>query len=126
MMIIPGSPADRAGLKPGDIILKVNGEELATGLDLFSLIQRSYFMTLLEVDRGGRMVSVVLKKSPARELEAKPSLFSATPDHFSPLYWGAELGIIVTPPPDCPVYVEIKTPTFLSPLRRLLSQRVKR
>ncbi len=121
MMVIPGSPADRAGLKSGDIILRVNGEELLSGMELFPLIQRGYFMTLLEVDRGGRAVSVILKRSLAGKTGTDPLPAPAAPEYLSRLYRKAELGIIVAPPPDCPVYVEIKTPTFLSPLRRLRS-----
>ncbi len=127
MMVIPGSAADQAGLKSGDIILKINGEELPGGSpDLFSLIKRSYFMTLMEIDRKGRIFSVVLKKPPSGEIESRPHRCPTPPSYFSTLHWGAELGIIAAPPPDCPVYVEIKTPTFLNPLRRLFGQRDKR
>lgn len=37
---LPGSPAEKAGLQPGDVILKVDGEYLGTVTDLFEIVMR--------------------------------------------------------------------------------------
>jgi len=38
--VTPGSPADQAGLKPGDIILHFGGQPITKGFDLFTRINR--------------------------------------------------------------------------------------
>ncbi|MFN0125258.1 MAG: trypsin-like peptidase domain-containing protein [Verrucomicrobiales bacterium] len=38
--VTPGSPADKAGLKPGDVVLKFGGLPVTKGFDLFSRINR--------------------------------------------------------------------------------------
>ena len=38
--VTPGSPADQAGLKPGDIILNFGGQPVTKGFDLFTRINR--------------------------------------------------------------------------------------
>ena len=40
MAIVPGSPADRAGLKENDIITHVNGEEIPEDTDLIELLKK--------------------------------------------------------------------------------------
>ncbi len=40
-VITPGSPAELAGLKPGDVILKYNDEEITSTRQIISLVQRS-------------------------------------------------------------------------------------
>ncbi|MDI6814663.1 MAG: trypsin-like peptidase domain-containing protein [Dehalococcoidales bacterium] len=39
--VAPGSPADEAGLKPGDVIVSLNGEETATAQELIQAIHSS-------------------------------------------------------------------------------------
>lgn len=36
--VVQGSPADKAGIRPGDIILRFNGAKVATAMDLRSKI----------------------------------------------------------------------------------------
>lgn len=38
--VTPGSPADQAGLKPGDIVLRFGGQPVTKGFDLFTRINR--------------------------------------------------------------------------------------
>jgi putative serine protease PepD len=64
--VVPGSPADEAGLEPGDVIVSLDGEEIASAEDL---VQR-----LTELDPGdtveleladGRTVEAELEQRPA-------------------------------------------------------------
>lgn len=52
----PGSPAAKAGLQPGDVVLKMDGAEIASSIDLSSRVAtiKPGTATKLEVWRGGK------------------------------------------------------------------------
>ena len=52
-----GSPAEKAGLKAGDLIVKVNGQELPNAGKLLLLLETSGDAADLEVQRKGRTLS---------------------------------------------------------------------
>jgi serine protease Do len=64
--VIPGSPADKAGLKTGDIILEVGGEKITENTPLQSLIQKRNIgdTVQLKIYTGGqeKTIDVVLEK----------------------------------------------------------------
>ncbi len=60
-VVSPGLPAEKAGLAPGDTILTVDGEPLASPYQLSDMIQRSQGRPMsLEVSRGGSIQKIVL------------------------------------------------------------------
>lgn len=61
--VFKGSPSDEAGLKPGDIIYKVDGEEV-TGVDLDILVG-----TYIRGEEGTEVVLTVLRGEAAEEVE---------------------------------------------------------
>jgi S1-C subfamily serine protease len=68
--VTPGSPAERAGLLLGDILLTVDGERVEDGEGLQALLvgQRMGRTVLVEVSRGGAVarLSVTVGQRPGR------------------------------------------------------------
>ena len=64
--VIPGSPADQAGLKVDDVVLTIDGRWTDSGPDLFRAVSvvKPGTTVVAEVRRGDKMVS--LKVTPAR------------------------------------------------------------
>lgn len=64
----PGGPADRAGIRPGDVLVKLAGKPLQTVEDLFAALRayRPGQKVAIELMRGGRRETVQVK------LSAKP------------------------------------------------------
>ncbi|MEW5783526.1 MAG: PDZ domain-containing protein [Bacillota bacterium] len=121
MMVIPGSPADQAGLRDGDRILKMNGMPVHGCRDLLEGLEQSYFMVLLEGRRNAEEdFSAVLKKqqpagAPPVSLSRQPPPESRSPA-YSALHRCAAQGLILAPSARMPVYVETRR---TSPLRGL-------
>jgi serine protease Do len=65
----PGSPADKAGLKPDDLIVYVDGQKIISIKELKELLDRSRPGTLLklEVRRGDKLTSIDLKLEPPKK-----------------------------------------------------------
>jgi regulator of sigma E protease len=60
--ITPGMPAERSGIQPGDEVLKVNGNPLASGTEFPSLVEKSQGSPLdLEVRRGDRTIRIEVR-----------------------------------------------------------------
>ncbi len=56
--IVPNSPAERVGLKPGDIIIEVNRKSIKTWQDLVSIIHKNPDKDLIiKVKRDGKVLS---------------------------------------------------------------------
>lgn len=54
------SPADRAGIKPGDVVVSVNGQEVCTNSELGEAVQLSADKTRIVLKRSGSEISVEL------------------------------------------------------------------
>lgn len=57
--MVPGSPADAAGIQVGDRVSRVNGEVISTRTELFEAVAKSNGQALtLEIKRGGQIKTV--------------------------------------------------------------------
>ncbi|MGD9091792.1 MAG: PDZ domain-containing protein [Anaerolineales bacterium] len=95
--VISGGPADQAGLKAGDHIVKLDGQELERGANLADLIAEKQpgDKIVLEVIKPGqepRQVSVTLGKHPEKEGVAYLGIRFMPPPIFRPNMEG------ITPP----------------------------
>lgn len=86
----PGSAAEAAGFKPGDVVLTINGRPIESFPDMQQIVSTSAGETLeFEVDRGG--LKVPLKATPALR-ESK--------DRFGNVHRIGVLGITRSPSPE--------------------------
>lgn len=61
----PGSPADIAGMKPGDRVLRVNDKDISTRTELFDAVAKSNGKPLtLDVRRGPQVKTLVVTPAP--------------------------------------------------------------
>ena len=63
--VIKGSPAEKAGLKPGDVILKINGKEITRWEQVVELIGKS---------KGEPVKLLILRNGKTLEITVKPHL----------------------------------------------------
>jgi regulator of sigma E protease len=85
--MVPGSPADNAGVRIGDRISRVNGQDIATRSELFDAVAKSKGQALtLEVKRGEQVKTLTVTPTIA------PGLQTSAED---PGYY---LGVEETPP----------------------------
>lgn len=60
--VSPGTPAERSGLMPGDVILKANGITLANGAEFPPIIDKTQSQPIeLEVQRGDRTLQIPIR-----------------------------------------------------------------
>ena len=86
----PGSPAEKAGLQPGDVILKFNGKDIATSSDLPPMVAdvRPGDKASLSVWRKGKLLDIT-----SSVMEAKEEVAQAGPKAAEP----GRLGLAVRP-----------------------------
>lgn len=77
--VVPGSPAEAAGLQPGDLILSVDGEELDEGTNLTTLIQAR---------KPGDTVTLSLRRSDQAETVQVSLELGENPDQEGQAYLG--------------------------------------
>src|SRR5947209_16210197 len=86
----PGSAAEAAGFKPGDLVLAINGRSIESFPDMQQIVSTSAGETLeFEVDRGGLKVA----------LKATPTLRESK-DRFGNVHRIGVLGITRSPSPE--------------------------
>ncbi len=61
MRIKRGSPADRIGLEPGDILLRLNGTEIESVAALKNMVKRDFSAWRIEISRAGRVLQLIIK-----------------------------------------------------------------
>ncbi|RMG44759.1 MAG: RIP metalloprotease RseP [Acidobacteria bacterium] len=80
--VIPGGPADRAGLRPGDLVLGVDGRALERVDDLVAAIKASPGRPLtLSIGRGGEVLEIAVVPEPA-EGGARIAVLLGLPTRF--------------------------------------------
>lgn len=65
--VMPGSPADKAGLQPGDTLTKVGGSSVKTSVDVQEQVEKSAIGAALPVE--------VVRQGKVRTIEVKPEAF---------------------------------------------------
>ena len=129
MMVLPGSAADKAGLRTGDLLRRVNGIPVTSDLELLRNIDQSYFMVLIDGSRDDRDFSVVLNKrhvAEKKDLLALPLREDSGAAASAPLWRrGAAFGLIPAPSRYTPIYAREK-PAAGSRLLQWFKKRGKR
>ena len=101
--VVPGSPADQAGLSPGDRLVDANGRKLGTPLDFEAVLLDLKAGDSVEVGVEGqrlhlRLVTETLPTSRAQRVEVLEDLevVSVTPEIRAEQDLGAESGALIT------------------------------
>ena len=79
--VFPGDPADRAGIKPKDIIREVNGKKVKTSRDLSRMIAqvpvgKKITLKVLR-DKKERDIKVVITKQTGEKIPSRPSEYES-------------------------------------------------
>lgn len=77
----PGGPADKVGIKPGDVIIEVNGKKISDTADLQNQVMKNLPGTeiVVKVLREGKVYEFVVKTAPFEEFD-QPSVEKESDD----------------------------------------------
>ena len=59
--VAPGSPADRIGFQPGDVVLKLNNRKIETVVQLRDALGKSQSSWIIVLGRGGKTVTIAVR-----------------------------------------------------------------
>ncbi|MBC6980957.1 Do family serine endopeptidase [Caulobacter sp. 17J80-11] len=93
---VPGGPSDRAGLKPGDIVLRMNGQAITSSTDLTRQVGRVKAGEVIHLDvlRGGKAQTINIR-SGTRPSEAELARLNSNQDEGGQAAPGAQ-GVVGT------------------------------
>ncbi len=95
--VTPGGPADKAGIKPGDVIVAFNGKEVEDNDDLVRLVSDAGIGVTVSVDvlRNGRRMTLALKtgERPKNLVLGESEPESAAPSPEAPKSVARTLGL---------------------------------
>lgn len=71
VQVVPKTPADRAGIRRGDVIVGVNGKQVTDGSELQSIVENSGLNASLKIQlyRGNRVIDLTVKTA---QLQGSP------------------------------------------------------
>jgi peroxiredoxin len=86
--VLENTPGQRAGLRPGDQILEIDGQRVRTAAEVTTLVKRSRIgaklILKLAAPSGTRQVTVTLEARPDRETMARTALEGKVAPDFIP------------------------------------------
>jgi serine protease Do len=93
----PGSPAERAGLKMGDVILAINGQGISSGNDLVEIVSQSKIGSRVQVDllRDGKQLTTSVEVADRNAIIAQQQANLAPNNKNTPEEAGGVLGASV-------------------------------
>jgi len=81
--VLPGGAAERAGLKPGDLVTAIDGKPVRDGIAFIEAVQGAPGRTLqLDVERGGQQLALALlpERDPARGIGVVKLMVAQLPE----------------------------------------------
>ena len=94
----PGSPAERAGIKMGDVILAINGRAITSGDQLVEIVSQSKIGSMLRLDvlRNGKHVAASVEVADRDKIVAEQQASIAPNNSPAPEEAGGALGVGVS------------------------------
>ncbi len=94
-MVLPGSPAEKVGLQPGDTIVRVNGKEVGYWANLQRAVEDKAGQSIsLDVDRQGEILQVKLTPESQIIQESEGLQLRGGKIGISPVFLGAAVGVL--------------------------------
>ncbi|MBT9174914.1 MAG: Periplasmic pH-dependent serine endoprotease DegQ [candidate division WS2 bacterium] len=77
--VLPGSPADKAGMKVGDVVIKFDGKKIISADELRKMVAKTTPLKKVKIiivrDKKEKVLDVIIGERPEKELSKEPPVF---------------------------------------------------